>query len=84
MCNCVLCAQLQCVVFVLQSVGSTEAAITAQNKDCYESGIVCMKYLQIYMGLTKIYFSDNSGKPVRSFTHSIGKPVRQTTCEPYL
>jgi len=36
----------------------------AQNKDCYESGIVCMKYLLIYVGLTKIYFSDNSGKPV--------------------
>ncbi len=36
----------------------------AQNKDCYESGIVCMKYLLIYVGLTKIYFSDKSGKPV--------------------
>lgn len=36
----------------------------AQNKDCYESGIVCMKYLLIYVGLTKIYFSDSSGKPV--------------------
>ncbi|XP_041966488.1 otogelin-like protein isoform X2 [Alosa sapidissima] len=55
-----------CQVYLVKSVGGTEVAIMAQNKDCYESGIVCMKYLQIYMGLTKIYFSDNSGKPSSS------------------
>uniref|UniRef100_G3PI95 Otogelin-like n=1 Tax=Gasterosteus aculeatus aculeatus TaxID=481459 RepID=G3PI95_GASAC len=31
--------------------------------DCYESGIVCMKILVIHVGLTKIYFTDNSGIP---------------------
>uniref|UniRef100_A0A673K063 Otogelin-like protein n=1 Tax=Sinocyclocheilus rhinocerous TaxID=307959 RepID=A0A673K063_9TELE len=52
-----------CQVYLVKSVGETEVSIMAQNKDCYESGIVCMKYLLIYVGLTKIYFSDNSGKP---------------------
>nr|XP_055029604.1 otogelin-like protein isoform X1 [Misgurnus anguillicaudatus] len=55
-----------CQVFLVKSVGETEISIMAQNKDCYESGIVCMKYLLIYVGLTKIYFSDNSGKPSSS------------------
>lgn len=41
-------------------------SIVAQNKDCYESGIVCMKILVIHVGLTKIYFTDNSGNPVRT------------------
>lgn len=57
------------VIFVflsLQSAGETEASIVAQNKACYESGIVCMKMLVIHVGLTKIYFTDNSGTPVCS------------------
>ncbi|KTG01652.1 hypothetical protein cypCar_00011127 [Cyprinus carpio] len=55
-----------CQVYLVKSVGDTEVSIMSQNKDCYESGIVCMKYLLIYVGLTKIYFSDNSGKPSSS------------------
>lgn len=55
----------------LQSLGETEVSIVAQNKDCYESGIVCMKVLVIHVGLTKIYFTDNSGNPVYTTdTHS--------------
>uniref|UniRef100_A0AAX7TJP8 Otogelin-like n=1 Tax=Astatotilapia calliptera TaxID=8154 RepID=A0AAX7TJP8_ASTCA len=46
-----------CQVYLLK----TEVSIVAQNKDCYESGIVCMKILVIHVGLTKIYFTDNSG-----------------------
>lgn len=45
-------------------MGETEVSIVAQNKDCYESGIVCIKFLVIHVGLTKIYFTDNSGNPV--------------------
>ncbi|XP_046719768.1 otogelin-like protein isoform X1 [Silurus meridionalis] len=52
-----------CQVYLIKSVGDTDISITAQNKDCYESGIVCMKNLLIYVGLTKIYFNDNSGRP---------------------
>ncbi|XP_036375556.1 otogelin-like protein [Megalops cyprinoides] len=55
-----------CQVYLVKSINDTEISITAQNKDCYESGIICMKYLVIYVGLTKIYFSDNSGKPSSS------------------
>lgn len=51
-------------------MGETEVSIVAQNKDCYESGIVCIKFLVIHVGLTKIYFTDNSGNPVRTFTKS--------------
>lgn len=49
-----------------QSAGEPEVSIVAQNKDCYESGIVCMKILVIHVGLTTIYFTDNSGNPVRT------------------
>uniref|UniRef100_A0A8B9GWV8 Otogelin-like n=1 Tax=Astyanax mexicanus TaxID=7994 RepID=A0A8B9GWV8_ASTMX len=56
-----------CQVYLVKSIGDVEVSITAQNKDCYESGIVCMKNLLIYVGLTKIYFSDNSGKPKINF-----------------
>ncbi|RVE71881.1 hypothetical protein OJAV_G00056360 [Oryzias javanicus] len=52
-----------CQVYLLKSTGDTEVSIVAQNKDCYESGIVCMKILVIHVGLTKIYFTDNSGNP---------------------
>ncbi|KAM8892164.1 otogelin-like protein isoform 1-T1 [Spinachia spinachia] len=52
-----------CQVYLLKSSEETEVSIVAQNKDCYESGIVCMKILVIHVGLTKIYFTDNSGIP---------------------
>nr|XP_015208412.1 PREDICTED: otogelin-like protein [Lepisosteus oculatus] len=55
-----------CQVYLVKSINGTEVSITTQNKDCYESRIICMKYLVIYVGLTKIYFSDNSGKPSSS------------------
>ncbi|XP_028306522.1 otogelin-like protein isoform X2 [Gouania willdenowi] len=52
-----------CQVYLLKSAGETDLSIVAENKDCYESGIVCMKVLVIHVGLTKIYFTDNSGNP---------------------
>ncbi|XP_072566142.1 otogelin-like protein [Paramormyrops kingsleyae] len=55
-----------CQVYLVKSINDTEISITTQNKDCYDSGIICMKYLVIYVGLTKIYFSDSSGKPSSS------------------
>uniref|UniRef100_A0A3Q3ASD0 Otogelin-like n=1 Tax=Kryptolebias marmoratus TaxID=37003 RepID=A0A3Q3ASD0_KRYMA len=59
-----------CQVYLLKSAGETEVSIVAQNKDCYESGIVCMKILVIHVGLTKIYFTDNSGNPVHLYTEN--------------
>uniref|UniRef100_A0A8C8M7N0 Otogelin-like n=1 Tax=Oncorhynchus tshawytscha TaxID=74940 RepID=A0A8C8M7N0_ONCTS len=50
-----------CQVYLLKSIDG-EVSIVAQNKDCYQSGIVCMKMLVIHVGFTKIYFNDNSGK----------------------
>uniref|UniRef100_A0A8C7IH43 Otogelin-like n=1 Tax=Oncorhynchus kisutch TaxID=8019 RepID=A0A8C7IH43_ONCKI len=54
-----------CQVYLLKSIDG-EVSIVAQNKDCYQSGIVCMKMLVIHVGFTKIYFNDNSG-------HVVGK-----------
>ncbi|XP_042178686.1 otogelin-like protein [Oncorhynchus tshawytscha] len=51
-----------CQVYLLKSIDG-EVSIVAQNKDCYQSGIVCMKMLVIHVGFTKIYFNDNSGQP---------------------
>lgn len=64
----ILCFRSNSLSFPHQSTGETEVSIVAQNKDCYESGIVCMKILVIHVGLTKIYFTDNSGNPVHSHT----------------
>uniref|UniRef100_A0A674BVF8 Otogelin like n=1 Tax=Salmo trutta TaxID=8032 RepID=A0A674BVF8_SALTR len=50
-----------CQVYLLKSIDG-EVSIVAQNKDCYQSGIICMKMLVIHVGFTKIYFNDNSGK----------------------
>uniref|UniRef100_A0A3B4BG52 Uncharacterized protein n=1 Tax=Periophthalmus magnuspinnatus TaxID=409849 RepID=A0A3B4BG52_9GOBI len=52
-----------CQVYLIKSTEETEVSIIAQNKDCYESGIVCLKTLVIHVGLTQIYFTDNSGNP---------------------
>ncbi|XP_055789705.1 otogelin-like protein isoform X2 [Salvelinus fontinalis] len=51
-----------CQVYLLKSTDG-EVSIVAQNKDCYQSGIICMKMLVIHVGFTKIYFNDNSGQP---------------------
>ncbi|XP_029615421.1 otogelin-like protein [Salmo trutta] len=51
-----------CQVYLLKSIDG-EVSIVAQNKDCYQSGIICMKMLVIHVGFTKIYFNDNSGQP---------------------
>uniref|UniRef100_A0A8C4SCC6 Otogelin like n=1 Tax=Erpetoichthys calabaricus TaxID=27687 RepID=A0A8C4SCC6_ERPCA len=55
-----------CQVYLIKSNNGTEVSVTAENKDCYESGIICMKHLTIFVGSSKIYFNDNSGKPVSS------------------
>ncbi|XP_036790119.1 otogelin-like protein [Oncorhynchus mykiss] len=52
----------ECQVYLLKSIDG-EVSIVAQNKDCYQSGIICMKMLVIHVGFTKIYFNDNSGQP---------------------
>ncbi|XP_051786791.1 otogelin-like protein [Erpetoichthys calabaricus] len=55
-----------CQVYLIKSNNGTEVSVTAENKDCYESGIICMKHLTIFVGSSKIYFNDNSGKPSSS------------------
>ncbi|KAG2460312.1 OTOGL protein, partial [Polypterus senegalus] len=55
-----------CQVYLIKSNNGTEVSVTAENQDCYESGIICMKHLTIFVGSSKIYFNDNSGKPSSS------------------
>ncbi|XP_032894112.1 otogelin-like protein isoform X1 [Amblyraja radiata] len=52
-----------CQVYLVKSISNLNVLITAQNVDCYDSGIICMKSLVISVGSTNLYFNDNSGKP---------------------
>lgn len=40
-------------------------SVTAENVDCFESGVICRKSLLISIGRSFIVFDDDSGRPVR-------------------
>lgn len=40
-------------------------SVTAENIDCFDSGVICRKSLLITIGRSFIAFDDDSGKPVR-------------------
>uniref|UniRef100_A0AAR2LEP6 Otogelin n=1 Tax=Pygocentrus nattereri TaxID=42514 RepID=A0AAR2LEP6_PYGNA len=52
-----------CKVYLLKSSADVLISITAENVDCFESGVICRKALLISMGRTFILFDDESGKP---------------------
>eukprot|EP00062_Callorhinchus_milii_P019147 gi/632973492/ref/XP_007903181.1/ PREDICTED: otogelin-like protein [Callorhinchus milii] len=52
-----------CQVYLVKTTGALNVSVSAQNMDCYDSGIICMKTLMISIGRTHLYFNDNSGKP---------------------
>lgn len=60
------------VFHVFQSSADVTMSVTAENVDCFESGVICRKSLLISIGQSIIIFDDDSGKPV-SFS-----PVFQT------
>lgn len=39
-------------------------SVSAENVDCFESGVICRKSLLITVGRSVIAFDDDSGKPV--------------------
>lgn len=50
--------------FVIQSSVESMLSVSAENVDCYESGVICRKALLITIGRSVIAFDDDSGKPV--------------------
>ncbi|XP_036439819.1 otogelin isoform X3 [Colossoma macropomum] len=52
-----------CKVYLLKSSADVLISITAENVDCFESGVICRKALLISIGRSFIVFDDESGKP---------------------
>ncbi|KTG45330.1 hypothetical protein cypCar_00015008, partial [Cyprinus carpio] len=55
-----------CVPGCICPAGSLDAmmTVTAENVDCFESGVICRKSLLISLGRSFIVFDDDTGKPV--------------------
>ncbi|MCJ8747471.1 hypothetical protein PDJAM_G00153870 [Pangasius djambal] len=52
-----------CKVYLLKSSANVTMSVTAENVDCFESGVICRKSLFISIGQSIIVFDDDSGKP---------------------
>ncbi|XP_052458890.1 otogelin-like [Carassius gibelio] len=52
-----------CKVYLVKSSLDAMMAVTAENVDCYESGVICRKSLLISLGRSFIVFDDETGKP---------------------
>ncbi|KAI4881043.1 hypothetical protein NFI96_008514 [Prochilodus magdalenae] len=52
-----------CKVYLLKSSADVMVSITAENVDCFESGVICRKALLISVGRSFVVFDDDSGKP---------------------
>ncbi|XP_066510116.1 otogelin-like [Hoplias malabaricus] len=52
-----------CKVYLLKSSSEQMISITAENVDCFESGVICRKALLISTAKSIIHFEDESGKP---------------------
>ncbi|XP_036400136.1 otogelin [Megalops cyprinoides] len=52
-----------CKVYLVKSSADVMMSVTAENVDCYDSGIICRKSLLITIGKSVIAFDDDSGRP---------------------
>uniref|UniRef100_A0AAZ3SXK3 Otogelin n=1 Tax=Oncorhynchus tshawytscha TaxID=74940 RepID=A0AAZ3SXK3_ONCTS len=52
-----------CKVYLVTSSADLMMSVTAENVDCYDSGVICRKSLLINIGRSFIAFDDDSGKP---------------------
>ncbi|XP_051564620.1 otogelin-like isoform X2 [Myxocyprinus asiaticus] len=52
-----------CKVYLVKSSVDVVLTITAENVDCFESGVICRKSLLISIGRSFIVFDDDTGKP---------------------
>ncbi|XP_076003159.1 otogelin [Genypterus blacodes] len=52
-----------CKVYLVKSSADLMLSVTAENFDCFDSGVICRKSLLINIGRSLIAFDDDSGKP---------------------
>ncbi|XP_053473113.1 otogelin [Ictalurus furcatus] len=52
-----------CKVYLLKSSTDVTMSVTAENVDCFESGVICRKSILISIGQSIIVFDNEDGKP---------------------
>ncbi|XP_070687646.1 otogelin [Pempheris klunzingeri] len=52
-----------CKVYLVKSSADVMLSVTAENIDCFDSGVICRKSLLINIGRSFISFDDDTGKP---------------------
>uniref|UniRef100_A0A3B4GTF9 Otogelin n=1 Tax=Pundamilia nyererei TaxID=303518 RepID=A0A3B4GTF9_9CICH len=55
-----------CKVYLVKSSADIMLSVTAENIDCFDSGIICRKSLLINVGRSFVAFDDDTGKPNHS------------------
>jgi len=54
-----------------QSSADVMLTVTAENVDCFDSGVICRKSLLINIGRSFVVFDDETGKPVGVTFHAL-------------
>ncbi|XP_072237255.1 otogelin [Leuresthes tenuis] len=52
-----------CKVYLVKSSADVMLTVTAENVDCFDSGVICRKSLLINIGRSFVVFDDETGKP---------------------
>uniref|UniRef100_A0A3Q1CNI4 Otogelin n=1 Tax=Amphiprion ocellaris TaxID=80972 RepID=A0A3Q1CNI4_AMPOC len=52
-----------CKVYLVKSSADVMLSVTAENVDCFDSGVICRKSLLINIGRSFVMFDDDTGKP---------------------
>ncbi|XP_040899174.1 otogelin [Toxotes jaculatrix] len=52
-----------CKVYLVKSSADVMLSVTAENVDCFDSGVICRKSLLISIGRSFVAFDDDTGKP---------------------
>ncbi|XP_068431508.1 otogelin [Clinocottus analis] len=52
-----------CKVYLVKSSGDAMLSVTAENVDCFDSGVICRKSLLINIGRSFVAFDEDSGEP---------------------
>uniref|UniRef100_A0A8C4HK69 Otogelin n=1 Tax=Dicentrarchus labrax TaxID=13489 RepID=A0A8C4HK69_DICLA len=52
-----------CKVYLVKSSADVMLSVSAENVDCFDSGVICRKSLLINIGRSFIAFDDDTGKP---------------------
>uniref|UniRef100_A0A3B4V2N7 Otogelin n=1 Tax=Seriola dumerili TaxID=41447 RepID=A0A3B4V2N7_SERDU len=52
-----------CKVYLVKSSADVMLSVSAENMDCFDSGVICRKSLLINIGRSFVAFDDDTGKP---------------------